>query len=110
MDFPGLLEGNIVQVFKESKTYKEEPSEEVSVDKMYQTMRSAKASSSDHQLREERRSQKQRSSSRPKHKVMQSSLAQQMQNYPTEVKIIIKNQNDFLIEIDISSGVFFRRI
>ena len=103
MDFPGLLEGNVVQVFKESKTYKGEPFEEVSVDKMYQAMRSAKEPSSDHQLRDDRRSQKQqRSGSRTKHKAVQSSLAQHVHKCPTEVKIIIKNQNDLSIEIDIS--------
>ena len=45
IDFPGLLEGNVVQVFKESKDYKEEPFEN---ENKYRAIKSVNMKHSDH--------------------------------------------------------------
>ena len=93
MDFPGLLEGNFLQVLKESKDVKKEPFDEVLVDKRD---RSARAAGSDD---EERVS--------PKHSGQQAvprSVVIQVTGGDDQVEIVIKQHSDFSIHIDIAPG------
>ena len=106
IDFPGLLEGNLVQVFNESKDYKEETFEEVSVENKnntYQATKSVKVKSSDHQLRDTERSIQ---CSKPKCQAVPRKMAKQLMRCDYEVKIVIKQaqKKDFLVQIYISSG------
>jgi hypothetical protein len=105
IDFPGLLEGNVVQVFKESKDYKDEPFEGVSFKdgNRYQAIKSVKLGHSDHQLKENGIS---RQYSKPVCQAVPRKMAIQLNGCENEVKIIIHQvkQMDFSVQIDISSG------
>ena len=102
IDFPGLLEGNVVQVFKEAK---DEPFEGISVENgnKYQPMKSVKLKHSDHQLRENGISRK---FSKPECQTVPRKMAIQVCGCENEVKIVIHQakQNDFSVQINISSG------
>jgi hypothetical protein len=97
--FPGLLERNVVQVFKESKDYKEEPFEGFSFENKnkYPAFKSVKIKSFDHQLRE-----KGSTSQTP------VWIAIQVRGRDTEVKVLIEQvqQNVFLVEFDIIDDDF----
>ena len=97
----------MVQMLKELKDYKEEPFEEVSVsvenEKKYPAIKSVKMKSSDQQLRENRRTSQ---SSKAECQAVPRKMAIQLSCWENEVKIVIHQakQNDFSVQIDISSG------
>ena len=103
IDFHGLLAENVVQVFKESKDYKEEPFEGVSFknENKYPAFKLVTIKSSDHQLRKNGRTSQ---SSKTKRQAVLRKIEIQVRGCDNEVKLFIEQvqQNDFLVEIDIS--------
>jgi hypothetical protein len=108
MDFPGLLEGNIVQEFRETKYDKEEPLEEVLVNKERKISTKVHRGSGKGVRRTIPKSSeccsKTGNNMTVSYKPMSGEMAIQLDDCSNEVSIIIKQQQkkEFSIDIDIS--------
>ena len=99
INFPGLLEDNVLH----SKDHKEELYEVTfKNENKYPVFKSVKMKISDHQLRENGRTSQ---SSKPEYQAV-LRIAIQVRGWDNEVKLVIEQvqQNEFSVDIDISSG------